>query len=310
MKIVTLTLNPALDKSAKVDCIAPGHKLKCHSINYQPGGGGINISRLLSRLGIENTCIFPRGGDNGNLLNELLIKENIQPHSIHIKEWTRENLSVTDTQTGFQYRFGMPGHLLSDSELLEIEAVLGQLIDDNDILVLSGSLCREMSLEYYATLIRSLAGRNIRFILDSSGLAIKEALETGLYLIKPNQRELAQLAGKDYLSNDEQEQFALEIIKTYNIRYVVVSQGSRGAFIASREGISYTPAPSVITKSTIGAGDSMVAGLIYAMQMNCSPELMLQWGVACGVATTMTEGTGLASKENIDKVFAMISKMS
>lgn len=306
MKIVTLTLNPALDKSVKADGIVPDHKLKCHSINYQPGGGGINITRVLNRLGVTSSCVFPYGGNSGMSLNELLNKENIKPQSISIKAWTRENLSVIDTHAGLQYRFGMPGNILSNSELIEIEAALEKLLDENDVFVLSGSIAEEMPIDYYAKLIRRLAGKNVKVVLDTSGLALKEAFKEGIYLIKPNQRELAQLAGKDFLSSVEQEKFALEIIKSQKVRYVVVSLGGRGAFVASNDGITYQSTPSVLVKSTIGAGDSMVAGLIYAIQNNCSAELMLKWGVACGVAATMSEGTGLANKENIDKVFAML----
>jgi 6-phosphofructokinase 2 len=112
MKVITLTLNPALDKSAKVDGIVPEQKLKCHSIQYQPGGGGINVSRVLNRLSVPSNCIFPFGGDCGQHLNELLLHENIKPQSIPIKAWTRENLAVVDTKTGMQYRFGMPGNTL------------------------------------------------------------------------------------------------------------------------------------------------------------------------------------------------------
>jgi len=306
-KIVTLTLNPSIDKSVKVDGIVPENKLQCHSVHYQPGGGGINITRVLNRLGVTSFAVFPYGGNSGMSLKELLIKENIEPESISINSWTRENLSVIDTHTGLQYRFGMPGNLLSDSELIEIEATLEKLLEENDLFVLSGSLAKEMSIDYYVRLIRRLADKNIKVVVDTSGPALKEALNENVYLIKPNQRELAQLAGKDFLSSVEQEKFALEMIKSQKVMYVVVSLGARGAFIASNDGITYQVTPSVSVKSTIGAGDSMVAGLIYAIQNNFSAELMLKWGVACGVAATMTEGPGLANKENIDKVFTMLN---
>ncbi len=308
MKIVTVTVNPALDKSAKVDGIIPDSKLKCHSINYQPGGGGINISRVLNRLGLASNCVFPLGGDNGLLLKELLAKESLNIHAIPIKAWTRENFSVVDTKTRLQFRFGMPGNTLAETELTEIENALKKLLDKDDILVLSGSLAENMAADYYANLIRSLANKNLKIVLDTSGLALKEALIENVYLIKPNQRELAQLAGKDFLSSVEQETFALEIIKSHQAKYVVVSLGARGAFIASADGITYQTIPSVIAKSTIGAGDSMVAGLIYAIQNNSSAAIMLKWGVACGVAATMSEGTDLAHKVNINNIFTMLNE--
>jgi 6-phosphofructokinase 2 len=306
MKIITLTVNPALDKSAKVASLIPEQKLKCHSIQYQPGGGGINISRMLKRLGTETTCILTSGGDTGKYLTELLEKESIQPMVIPVESWTRENLSIVDTQTGFQYRFGMPGNALSITEIDSIKNLLKEIVNSTDIFVLSGSLAEKMPIDYYAQLIKYLAYKNIKIVIDTSGPALKEALKENVYLIKPNQRELAQLAGKEFLSSAEQESFAMELIKSKKAEYVVVSLGARGAFMASNEGIFYKSTPSVKVKSTIGAGDSMVAGLIYGIQQGFSPENMLKWGVVCGVATTMSEGTGLATKENIDQVLKLM----
>ena len=220
--------------------------------------------------------------------------------------WTRENLSVVDTQNGLQYRFGMPGNTLSETELRAIENWLNKSLETNDILVLSGSLAEGMPLNYYSKLVTAMADKKVKIVVDTSGPALKEALKENVYLIKPNQRELAQLAGKEFLSSEEQEAFALELIKSKKAEYVVVSLGARGAFIASEEGIQYQATPSVIVKSTIGAGDSMVAGLVYATINNCTPKIMLKWGVACGVAATMNEGTDLAQKENIDKIFKML----
>jgi len=306
MKIITLTVNPALDKSAKIASLIPDQKLKCHSIQYQPGGGGINISRMLKRLGTETSCIVTSGGDTGKYLTDLLIKEAIQPEIIPIKGWTRENLSVVDTQSGFQYRFGMPGNELSITEIDSIKNLLKEIVNSQDILVLSGSLAEKMPMDYYAQLIKYLSYKNIRIVIDTAGPALKEALKENVYLMKPNQRELAQLAGKEFLSTIEQETFAMEMIKSKKAQYVVVSLGARGAFLASSEGVFYKSTPSVKVKSTIGAGDSMVAGLIYGIQNNFTPEKILKWGVVCGVATTMSEGTGLATKENIDTVLRLM----
>lgn len=306
MKIITLTVNPALDKSAKVDGLIPDRKLKCHSIQYQPGGGGINISRILKRLEIETICTFTSGGDTGKYLTDLLIKETIQPDIIPVKTWTRENLSVVDTQSNLQYRFGMPGNELSETELDSIKQHLKEIVNREDILVLSGSLTAKMPLDYYAQLIKLFADINVKIVIDTAGSALKEALKEKVFLIKPNQKELAQLAGKEFLHNAEQEAFAMELVASKKAQYVVVSLGARGAFLACIDGVFYKRTPSVKVKSTIGAGDSMVAGLIYAIQNGFPPEKMLKFGVACGVATTMSEGTGLATKENIDCVLELM----
>lgn len=305
MKIITLTVNPALDKSAKVDGLVHSQKLKCHSIQHQPGGG-INISRVLKRLGSETTCILTSGGDTGKYLTDLLIKETIQPKIIPVKAWTRENLSVVDTQSNLQYRFGMPGNELSKTELESIKNLLKEVVSPQDILVISGSLSAKMPLDYYTQAIKLFADKNVKIVIDTSGQALVEALKENVYLIKPNQRELAQLAGKEFMYTAEQEAFAMELVKLKKAQYVAVSLGVRGTFLASSDGVFYKTTPSVMVKSTIGAGDSMVAGLLYGIQNGFPPEKMLKWGVACGVATTMSEGTGLATKENIDQVLGLM----
>jgi 6-phosphofructokinase 2 len=259
---------------------------------------------MLKRLGSETNCIVTSGGDTGKRLTDLLVKEDVQPKIIPVKAWTRENLSVVDTQSNLQYRFGMPGNVLGKKELETIKNLLKEIVNPKDILVLSGSLTQNMPLDYYAQLINFLANKDINIVIDTSGQALIEALKENVYLIKPNQRELAQLAEKEFMYTAEQEAFAMELVKSKKAQYVVVSLGARGAFIACNQGVFYKTTPSVKVKSTIGAGDSMVAGLLYGIQNGFPPEKMLKWGVACGVATTMS--TGLATKENIDTVLKLM----
>ncbi|TYP98999.1 6-phosphofructokinase 2 [Tenacibaculum adriaticum] len=306
MKIITVTLNPALDKNAKVDGLVPGSKLRCHSIQYQPGGGGINVSRMLQRLGLDSHCVFPSGGDTGAHLTILLEDEGVTSNSILIKDWTRENLAVVDTKTNLQYRFGMPGNVLNEEELVSIKKELSQNLEKGDFLVLSGSLAKNLPPNYYQQLIEEFSTREPKVVIDTSGMYLKKALEQPVYLIKPNQRELAQLAGKEFLSNIEQEEFAKELVEKGKAKYVVVSLGAKGAFLACTEGVFYQTTPSVPVKSTIGAGDSMVAGLIYGIQKEYTPKEILRMGVACGVATTMSEGTQLATSKNINKALELM----
>ncbi|MGE5943052.1 MAG: 1-phosphofructokinase family hexose kinase, partial [Flavobacteriales bacterium] len=202
--------------------------------------------------------------------------------------------------------FGMPSNDLLDEELNGIKSVLDKSLNNNDILVLSGSLPQNVPTDYYATLIKQVSNKNIKIVIDTSGPALMEALKEKVFLIKPNQKELAQLAGKDFLSSVEQEDFALEMVTSGKAKYVAVSLGARGAFMASKDGVIYQSTPSVSVKSTIGAGDSMVAGLIYGIKNDFPVNDILKWGVACGVATTMNEGTNLASKSNINNVLKML----
>jgi len=307
MNIITLTLNPAVDKSAKVDGLLPEHKLMCHSIHNQPGGGGINISRVLKRFNIESTCVFTSGGSNGEFLNQELINSDIKIVPVKIKSWTRENISVVDTLTHLQYRFGMPGPRLIEAEMKLIIQTLNKQTKQGDILAISGSLTEDISTDYYAEIIKSLSNKKVKIVLDTSGKALTKALKENVFLIKPNQRELAQLAGKEFLDSNEQEEFAKYLIQSGRVEYVIVSLGSRGAFIVSKDGINYQTPPSVKVKSTIGAGDSMLAGIIYALLQNETPQNILKWGVACGTAATMQEGTDLAQLDNIHAVLKMIN---
>ena len=307
MKIITLTLNPALDKNAKVDGLIPASKMRCHSIQYQSGGGGINVSRILKRLEVDSNCVFPSGGDTGIHLTRLLKEEGVQTNPISIKDWTRENLAIVDTNTNLQYRFGMPGNELSEEELIAIKKTLAKYVQKDDFLVLSGSLAKNLPQNFYSKLIEEFSNKQPKIVVDTSGISLIKTLEQSVYLIKPNQRELAQLAGKEFLSNIEQEEFAKELVEKGKAKYVVVSLGAKGAFLACKEGVFYQSTPSVQVKSTIGAGDSMVGGLIYGIQKEYTPKDILKMGVACGVATTMSEGTQLASTKNIDKVLQLIS---
>ena len=299
MNIVTVTINPALDKSAKIDQLIPEQKLKCHAIEFQAGGGGVNISRVLHTLGVKNNCAFTCGGDTGKTLKSLLQDEKLDITPIPVEAWTRENLAIVDAKTHLQYRFGMPGHGLSTNETKTIKTAINKLVKDNSMLIISGSIPESMSPEFYIELIDSLTAKNVKLIVDTSGEALKASLKKPVFLMKPNQGELAQLAGKDFLTKTEQEAFAMKLINNKHAQYIVVSLGARGAFIASEKGIFYQNTPSVKVKSTIGAGDSMVAGLVYAIEQGMSSKDILKWGVICGVATTMTGGTNLASKENL-----------
>ncbi|MBP1839995.1 1-phosphofructokinase family hexose kinase [Formosa algae] len=306
MKIITLTINPALDKSAKVNDITPFDKLECYDITYHPGGGGVNISRVLHRLGVESDCLFPYGGKTGEHLVELLKEQHVHVIGTPISNLTRENFAVFNTETKLQYRFGMPTSPFSEAELEPIEALINTHVTTGDIFVISGSLPVGLPTQYYSKLIQNLKAKQVKVVVDTSGPVFNEVLKNELFLIKPNQKELARLAGKDSLTKSEREDFALKMVADNIAQYVVVSLGKDGAFMAHKNGIEYVSAPVISVNSTIGAGDSMVAGLIYAITQNKTPRNMLRWGVACGVAATLSEGSDLAHKDNIEKVLDQI----
>jgi 6-phosphofructokinase 2 len=284
----------------------PFDKLDCFDITYHPGGGGINISRVLHRLSIESNCLFPYGGKTGEHLIELLQEENVAVFSTPISIWTRENFAVFDTKTKLQFRFGMPTASFSEPEMENLERLINEQVADNDIFVISGSLPKGLPTDYYFKIIKNLSVKGVKVIVDTSGPVFSEVLKNELFLIKPNQKELARLAGKESLTKKECEVFAMQLVISNVSKYVVVSLGKDGAFMAYKDGIEFVAAPEISVRSTIGAGDSMVAGLIYAIVKNENPKNMLRWGVACGVSATLSEGSDLAHKAAIDKILKLV----
>ncbi|MBX9851515.1 MAG: 1-phosphofructokinase family hexose kinase, partial [Cytophagaceae bacterium] len=230
--IYTLTLSPAVDKSCTIDHVLPEHKLRCSPPTYEPGGGGINVSRAIKKLGGESVAVFPQGGPTGELLQELLTKEGINIHSIPCKSWSRENFITVETSTNRQFRFGMPGSVLTETEWKNCLSEIDQKAEQIDYLVVSGSTPPGVPADFYRTIAKIAKKKNARLILDTSGDALKEAVKEGIYLLKPNIRELSELVGKELKTMPEQEDAALKIIDQGKIEALVVSLGAFGAMLA------------------------------------------------------------------------------
>jgi 6-phosphofructokinase 2 len=206
----------------------------------------------------------------------LLLKENVPLTVVSTKGFSKENFSVVDTHTQLQYRFGMPGCEMSNNELDKLKGIIVNKTSSGDLLILSGSLADKMTPDFYAQIIRLVKNNNVKVVIDTSGEPLKEALNEGVYLIKPNQKEIAQLAGVDMLTSSSQEKFLMEFVNSGKAELVAVSLGPRGAFLASKSGIIYQSTPSVKVKSTIGVVDSMVAGLVYGIVNDLDPEKILK----------------------------------
>ncbi len=253
MRIATLTLNPALDKNTWIDKLQPEKKLRCEEPIYEAGGGGLNVSRAISILGGESYAIYAAGGATGDKLDELLNQEGIEEHRIYIKRSTRVNLLVTERSTGNQYRFGMPGDELSEEELQQCIDAIWNIPDGIEYLVASGSLPPDSSSDFYGIISGIAHDKNLKFIVDTSGKALEKAAETGVFMIKPNLRELSQLAGKEEITGMEQEEIAGRIIKEGKAEIIVLSMGARGAMMVSSKGTEYIVPPTVKPASTVGA---------------------------------------------------------
>ena len=265
MRILTLTMNPAIDKSTAVRHLRPEVKLSCSEPKREPGGGGINVSRAISKLSGDSRALFVSGGLTGRLLEELLTQESIPCNVWPIEGWVRENLIVNQTLNGDQYRFGMPGPKLQIKEWQGILKHLENLKPFPDLLVASGSLPVGVPTDFYAQVTEIVRRRGGKIILDTKGQALKEALEgEQVFMLKPNLKELSALAGCDEIQGVEHERISKNLVDSGKVEVVVVSLGARGGMMVSSQGIEYVVPPPVTVKSLVGAGDSMVAGLTLA----------------------------------------------
>lgn len=305
--IITITFNPAIDKSTSIPLLLPEKKLKCTAPEFEPGGGGINVARALKKLGANATAVYLAGGYTGNFFTQLLDKEQISSVVVPIAQHTRENLIVLDKEANQQYRFGMPGPLVDAHEWEKLLQVLEEM-NDVDFIVASGSLPVGVPVNIFAQIAAIAKMKNARCIVDTNGEALQLAVAAGLYLIKPNLGELSSLAGKEELQTGMIAGAAREVISKGHCEYVMVSMGAAGAMLVTGDTATQILTPPVIRKSTVGAGDSMVAGIVYALSKGRTILQAAQYGVACGTAATMNPGTELCRAEDAEKLYALISK--
>lgn len=306
--IVTLTVNPAIDKSTAIDNVIPERKLHCGSPYYEPGGGGINVSRAIKKLGGKSTALYLAGGPLGEMLSNLLDREGIDHHPIAIQGLTRENFTVYEESTGQQFRFGMPGPEVHEQEWSQLIYTLSTYKPTPAYIVASGSLPTGIPADFYARIVKAVKDLGVKIILDTRGKAFSLATQKGVYLVKPNLRELGDFAGVETEHEDKQESLARRIIEQGRSEVVVVSLGAAGAMLVDKNGRQRLRAPSVPIKSKVGAGDSMVAGITLRLAQGDSIVEAVRFGVAAGAAAVMTPGTELCRREDAESLYEKIAK--
>jgi 6-phosphofructokinase 2 len=303
--IATLTLNPAIDKSIEVEQLIPEKKMRCPKMMIEAGGGGINISKAIEELGGQSIAIFPFGGVNGKSLIKLLSQRNIIVKPIEIKDDTRESIVITELSTNKQYRFVMPGPQLSEAETKQIREAVENL-ENVSYLVVSGSLPLNIPDAFLSEIADIASAKKIKLVVDTSGKPLISALKKGVYLIKPNLTELCFLSGKKHLEPGEIDHAVYDILKNGLCEVIVVSMGSAGALLTTKRIRKRCPAPMVRKLSTVGAGDSMIAGILYMLEQNKSLEEAVQFGVACGSAATINKGSQLFKRNDAFKFYDWI----
>jgi len=297
--IVTVTPNPAVDLSTAVDRIVPVYKLRGTSQRRDPGGGGINVARVVKRLGGDVRAIYPAGGAMGDLLGRLLDAEGISSLALPIAGETREDFFVNETSTGQQYRFILPGPRLAEHEWKACLAAVAALEPFPRFLVGSGSLPDGVPHDFYAQLARLARQRGASMILDTSGPALAAAAAEGVDLIKPNLREMRELCGGTPEDPAAWEAAARALVEQGGARIMALTMGHRGAALVTRDKILRAKPLAINPLSAVGAGDSFLGALVSGLAAGQPLEHCFRIAVAAGAAALLNPGTDLGRQEDI-----------
>jgi 6-phosphofructokinase 2 len=304
--ILTITLNPCIDKSSKVDILKPETKLRCEEVINEPGGGGINVSKALQKLDTASVALFPAGGNNGNMLCSLLKEQGILFHAVDTKVETRENWIMLETSGNNQYRFTFPGKEVKEETIKTLVDQIRSFAPT--YVVASGSLPPGLPDYFYGLIVKNAAAVGAKCIVDTSGAALQGLKGKNAYLIKPNIGELCKMLNVEWLNKEEVPDAAQQAIRDGFSEIIVVSMGADGAWLVSSEKKYFVQAPVVEKKSTVGAGDSMVAGITNMLQKQQPLRDAIRFGVACGSAATMNEGTQLFNMTDAEELYNRISQ--
>jgi 6-phosphofructokinase 2 len=300
--IVTLTMNPCVDVSTSTPRVQPIRKLRCSEPRREPGGGGINVARVLRRLGSDVLALHTAGGASGARLDRLLDDEQVPHLSLPIAGETRESFHVHDLESRQEYRFVMPGPSLGEAEWqAALERVLA-LQPPPAYWVLSGSLPPGVPEDFYARLARQGRAVGSRVVIDASGPALAAALREGVYLCKPSLGELRALTGEPLPTPAHWQAAARQLVAQGRAEVVVLSLGADGALLAARDLLVQAPALPVVVQGAIGAGDSLVGGMVHALAAGASLREAFAQGMAASAAAVLHTGTGLCRPEDVARL--------
>ncbi|MDH6265686.1 6-phosphofructokinase 2 [Rhizobium sp. SG_E_25_P2] len=308
MRIFTMALNPTLDVSSDADRVQPTHKVRTRNQRLHPGGGGVNVARVVLELGGSPELMILSGGATGALLEDALGRLPIPLELLHVKSPTRIATMVREEQTGLEYRFVPEGDPISEREAL---AALQRLETVSDAFVVaSGSLPPGAPVDMYARMAAIARKNNCRFVLDTSGPALAAGLSgEPVFFVKPSLSEMEALIGAT-LEKADAEAAALELVGKGSARYVAVTLGADGAILAGPDGAIRLASPKVEVRSAVGSGDSFVGAFVWALSEEKDSADAFRWAIAAGAATAMTSGTDLCRRGDIESLFARITAVT
>lgn len=304
--IVTLTLNPAIDGAADAEHVHPVRKIRTSNERYDPGGGGINVARVVEELGGQGLAVYLSGGAPGPILDALLDRTGIPRRRIPIEGDTRISHTVHDRSSGLEYRFVPEGPLVRPSELDACTAALEEL--DFDFLVASGSLPRGVPPDFYARVAELCRRKSAKLVLDTSGKPLRQALHRGVFMMKPSLGEFEAIANGPIAEAEAQDSAAQALVRSGAVEVLAVSLGHRGALLATHDGTLRLTPPPVVAKSAVGAGDSFVGSMVLALAQGRPIEDAFMRGVAAGTAAVLSAGTELCKRADVERLYAELQR--
>lgn len=313
--VVTLTLNPSLDKASSLDALKPDSKLRLSAPTLSAGGGGLNVARALVSLGCPVQAVYPAGGPAAALLQQALEEAGVSAKAVAVAAPLRECLNMHERSTGREYRLIMPGAALSQGEIDNVLQVLAGL-SGYRYLVISGSLPAGCDEKVVVQAMRLAKQAGARCVLDLPGSVLAAVLaEEPTYFIKPNVHELADLLGLPSVPIEQAGLAAQQLVAQGLTQLIVVSCGADGAAWASSWGVDSRQAPAVASISSVGAGDSLVAGFIAAALTKplcdaASVRDAVLYGMAAGAAATLTPSDQLCEAATVEQLYGQLKQPS
>ncbi|MCM2314939.1 MAG: 1-phosphofructokinase family hexose kinase [Thermoanaerobaculia bacterium] len=303
-KILTVTMSPSVDLQLAVEQVIPNRKLQCGESVRIPAGGGVSVARAVHRLGGDVLALFPSGGPTGERLAQLLDAAGVEVKIVPIERETRETVTVAERSSGNVFRFLPEGAALTEPEwhavLDAVESCAAEYI------VASGPLPPGVPDDFYGQLSTISARIGSRLIVDATGAALRHAAGAGTFLLKPNVAEARELAGGMPFGDYFLEGAARAIVSARKAHGLVLSMGAGGALLVTESGARRFPAPAVRVESRLGAGDSMVAGIVSALARGLTVDDAVLYGVAAGSAAVMNPGAELCRREDVERLYAVL----
>ncbi|HTP76788.1 MAG TPA: 1-phosphofructokinase family hexose kinase [Rhizomicrobium sp.] len=306
-KVVTLTPNPALDIATSVEKLLPSHKLRCGPVRRDPGGGGINVARVIHRLGGKVVAVYSCGGGSGDELRDLLRREGLLHRAVHVAGHTRESFNITEDASGSQFRFILPGDPMTEGEAKRCIDVAVSLVASGDYVVGSGSLPPGPPVDFYARFIRAAVAKGAKSVIDTQGASLRAVLEAGVDVLKASAREMGEYLGVEPKEAGAWPHACRELVKSGKAGLIAVTLGKDGAVLINGSRAWHAAVPTVTSTTTVGAGDSFLGGLLTKLVEHQDLADALRYAASAGTAALFTHGTGLCDPAEVEKLYAATS---